>query len=126
MKNKILFMILIISIIIFPYSGKALNKYDVVNDDINLKVEDINETVEFNYVIDERFWNKGYMSEALNLVKDYCLNELCVNRFQGGCCIENLVSKRVMEKCNMINSNIIDKIMYKDIELKCVNYIIKK
>ena len=68
---------------------------------INLKVEDINETVEFNYVIDERFWNKGYMSEALNLVKDYCLNELCVNRFQGGCCIENLASKRVMEKCNM-------------------------
>ena len=40
MKNKILFMILIISIIIFPYSGKALNKYDVVNDDINLKVEE--------------------------------------------------------------------------------------
>ncbi|MBE6150786.1 MAG: GNAT family N-acetyltransferase [Firmicutes bacterium] len=68
---------------------------------INLKVEDINETVEFNYVIDERFWNKGYMSEALNLVKDYCLNELCVNRFQGGCCIENIASKRVMEKCNM-------------------------
>lgn len=33
-------MILIISIIIFPYSGKALNKYDVVNDDINLKVEE--------------------------------------------------------------------------------------
>ena len=68
---------------------------------INLKVEDINETVEFNYVIDERFWSNGYMSEALNLVKDYCLNELSVNRFQGGCCVENIASKRVMEKCNM-------------------------
>lgn len=69
---------------------------------INLRVEEINETVEFNYVIDERFCGNGYMTEALNLVKDYCLNELCVNRFQGGCCVENIASKRVMEKCNMV------------------------
>lgn len=68
---------------------------------INLRVEDINETVEFNYVIDERYCGNGYMTEALNLVKEYCLNELRVNRFQGGCCIENLASKRVMEKCGL-------------------------
>jgi RimJ/RimL family protein N-acetyltransferase len=68
---------------------------------INLRVEEVNETVEFNYVIDERFGCKGYMTEALNLVKDYCFNELEVNRFQGGCCIENIASKRVMEKCSM-------------------------
>jgi ribosomal-protein-alanine N-acetyltransferase len=68
---------------------------------INLRVEEINETVEFNYAIDERFSNNGYMTEALKLVKEYCLNELKVNRFQGGCCIDNKASKRVMEKCNM-------------------------
>ena len=68
---------------------------------INLRVEEINETVEFNYVIDERFCGNGYMTEALNLVKDYCFNELDINRFQGGCCVENIASKRVMEKCNM-------------------------
>ena len=68
---------------------------------INLRVEEINETVEFNYVIDERFSGNGYMTEALNLVKEYCFKELDINRFQGGCCIENIASKRVMEKCNM-------------------------
>lgn len=68
---------------------------------INLRLEDINETVEFNYAIDNRYTNKGYMTEALNLVKDYCLKELKINRFQGGCVIENLKSKRVMEKCGM-------------------------
>ena len=68
---------------------------------INLRVEEINETVEFNYVIDERVCGNGYMTEALNLVKDYCFNELDINRFQGGCCVENIASKRVMEKCNM-------------------------
>lgn len=68
---------------------------------INLRVEDINETVEFNYVIDERYSGNGYMTEALNLIKEYSLNELHVNRFQGGCCIENIASKRVMEKCGL-------------------------
>jgi len=68
---------------------------------INLNVHEINEMVEFNYVIDNRYTKKGYMTEALNLVKDYCLKELSVNRFQGGCCVENIASKKVMEKCGM-------------------------
>ena len=68
---------------------------------INLRVEEKNETVEVNYALDNRYTDKGYMTEALNLVKEYCLNELKVNRFQGGCCVENIASKRVMEKCGM-------------------------
>ena len=74
---------------------------------INLRVEEINETVEFNYVIDNRYTKKGYMTEALLLVKDFCLNEINVNRFQGGCCIENIASKRVMEKCGMFHEGIL-------------------
>lgn len=76
---------------------------------INLRVQDINETVEFNYAIDNRYVKKGYMTEALNLVKAYCLKELKVNRFQGGCCIENIASKRVMEKCGMECEGILKK-----------------
>ncbi len=68
---------------------------------INLRVEEINETVEFNYVIDNRYTNNGYMTEALAKVRDFCLNELKVNRFQGGCVTKNIASKRVMEKCGM-------------------------
>lgn len=76
---------------------------------INLNVHEINEMVEFNYVIDNRYTKKGYMTEALNLVKDYCLNELMVNRFQGGCCVENIASKKVMEKCGMQCEGILRK-----------------
>lgn len=68
---------------------------------INLNVNIYNDSVEFNYVIDNRYTNNDYMTEALNEVKNFCLNELNVNRFQGGCCVENLASKRVMEKCHM-------------------------
>ena len=68
---------------------------------INLNVNNYNDSVEFNYAIDNRYINNGYMTEALEKMKDFCLDELNVNRFQGGCCIENVASKRVMEKCNM-------------------------
>lgn len=67
----------------------------------NLKVNEYNDSVEFNYAIDNRYTNKGYMTEALEIVKDFCLNKLKVQRFQGGCCIENIASKKVMEKCKM-------------------------
>lgn len=68
---------------------------------INLNVDNHNDSVQFNYAIDNRYTNKGYMTEALNEMKRFCLNDLKVNRFQGGCCIENIASKRVMEKCGM-------------------------
>lgn len=68
---------------------------------INLKLNTQNDSVEFNYAVDNRYTGNGYMTEALNEVKIFCLNKLKVNRFQGGCCIENIASKRVMEKCEM-------------------------
>ena len=69
---------------------------------INLNVNNYNESVEFNYAIDDRYKGKGYMTEALEAIKNYCLNEIKVNRIFGGCEINNLASKRVMEKCSFI------------------------
>ena len=69
---------------------------------INLNVDNYNESVEFNYAIDDRYKGNGYMTEALDRVKDYCLNKIKVNRFYGGCEINNIGSKRVMEKCLLV------------------------
>lgn len=66
---------------------------------LNPKVK--NESVNFNYAIDNRYTNNGYMTEALKEVKRFSFEELKVNRFQGGCVIENTQSKRVMEKCKL-------------------------
>lgn len=68
---------------------------------INLKANTTADYVEFNYAIDNRHINNGYMTEALLVVKEFCFKTLEVKRFQGGCCIENIASKRVMEKCGM-------------------------
>ena len=67
---------------------------------INLNVDNYNESVEFNYAIDDRYKGNGYMTEALEAVKEYCLNEIKTNRIFGGCEINNIASKKVMEKCN--------------------------
>ena len=76
---------------------------------INLRVNESNDCVEFNYAIDNRYTGNGYMTEALNAVKEFCMNELNVARFQGGCCIQNIASKRVMEKCNLVCEGILRK-----------------
>ena len=69
---------------------------------INLNVDKYNESVEFNYAIDDRYQRNGYMTEALEAVKNYCLNDIKVNRIYGGCEVNNIASKKVMEKCSFI------------------------
>lgn len=69
---------------------------------INVMSNDLEEYVEFNYAIDNRYVNKGYMSEALNRIIVFFFEEVGVKKIIGGCCIENIASKRVMEKNKMI------------------------
>ena len=68
---------------------------------INLNVDNYNESCEFNYAIDEKYRKNGYMTEALNIVKEFVINDLKANRFFGGCEINNIASKKVMEKCGL-------------------------
>ena len=67
---------------------------------INLKVEE-GDSVLFSYAIDNRFTGRGYMSEALAVVRDYALEKLEVSAFIGGCVTKNIASKKVMEKCGL-------------------------
>ena len=55
----------------------------------------------FNYAIDNRFTGNGYMTEALESVKNFAFNQMKVHRFEGGCVITNIASRRVMEKCGL-------------------------
>ncbi len=83
------------------YNWLITLKDGTVIGSIHLNVENYNESLEFNYAIDDRHRNQGYMTEALNAVKEFAVNELKVNRFFGGCEINNLASGKVMEKCGL-------------------------
>lgn len=58
----------------------------------------INDDLIISYAIDNRYTNNGYMKEALKIVLDYLLNQVKVDKVYCGCCIENIKSKKVMEK----------------------------
>ena len=82
------------------YYPEALKDGTVIGA-VNLRVDNAADSLEFNYAVDSRHRNHGYMTEALNLVKDYAVNTLKARRFCGGCAVSNTASRRVMEKCGL-------------------------
>lgn len=51
------------------------------------------------YSIDYENQNKGYMTEAVNLVLDFAKNELGLHRIEASILEDNIKSKSVLEKC---------------------------
>jgi len=54
------------------------------------------------YKIHPKYWNKGFATEAVNLILDYGFDELNLHRIQAGCAVENIASIKVLEKVGMI------------------------
>lgn len=53
------------------------------------------------YTIHPSFWNKGYATESVNSVLEFCFEELKLHRIQAGCAVDNLASLKVLEKAGM-------------------------
>ncbi len=66
--------------------------------------------------LNPEFWNQGYATEALNFLLDYCFDKLAkpLHRVEAGCAVENLASKKVLEKCGMV----LEGIQRKNLPLK--------
>lgn len=67
--------------------------------EVQLRFYSHNNSAEVWYSIDANYCGKGYMTEALQAVRDCALQQLSVRRLQAGCIRENLPSKRVLQKC---------------------------
>ncbi len=66
---------------------------------IGIRVEQTG--VNVGYVLAARFWNQGFMSEAVQAVVDWALAQESVFRVWAVCDTENCASARVMEKAGM-------------------------
>lgn len=51
---------------------------------------------ELGYVLNENYWNKGYMSEAVKEIIRYAFNDLKANKIVTGHSDDNLVSKKII------------------------------
>lgn len=58
--------------------------------------------MEIGYCLSERFWGKGYMTEAFSAVIRYLFEEVGLNRILAAHDVRNPASGRVMEKCGLL------------------------
>lgn len=54
------------------------------------------------YWVAKPYWNKGYCTEALQLMLDYIRNNTSLTSLLCGHFVDNLASGRVMEKCGFV------------------------
>lgn len=73
---------------------------------IDIRMEPQYEKASFGYVLNRKYWNKGYMSEALFRILGFCFEDLGLNRVEATYYVGNEGSGRVMEKCGMTNEGI--------------------
>ena len=79
------------------------------------------------YYLAEKAWGKGYMTEILKRVIDFCFDELGLNRVEADHFARNPASGRVMEKAGMKKEGLARQKYCKDGEfLDAVLYAIVK
>ena len=71
-------------------------------------------TAEIGYWIGEPFWNRGIATTAVNLITDYGLNSLELNRIHTGVFEYNIGSMRVLEKNGYSKDGIFKKSIIKN------------
>jgi RimJ/RimL family protein N-acetyltransferase len=54
------------------------------------------------FKLHSKYWNKGFATEAVNRVLHFSFIDLKLHRIEAGCAVENLASRRVLEKVGMI------------------------
>lgn len=82
-------------IMIEKQSGKPIGSIGLMH----LHMRD--ENAEVGYCIGEKWWNRGYATEAFSAVIQYGFEQVGLRRIMGRHHIENIASGRVMEKCGM-------------------------
>ena len=64
------------------------------------KVNDIKAHI--GYIFNKKYWGNGYATEIAKALVDFGFKELDVHRIYATCDVDNVASKRVLEKAGMI------------------------
>jgi RimJ/RimL family protein N-acetyltransferase len=71
-----------------------------------------NKVLEFGYIIDEKFWNKGYGTEVCKALLDYGFNRLNLEKIVARMYPENIGSVRVCENLNFVKVDVPDVVYH--------------
>lgn len=85
------------------------------------------DSCEIGYGIGAKYWNRGYVSEAVKCFIDYLFNEKGFKTIYASFFPENIASKMVMEKCGMKYDHFSEKeLEYLGIERDLIYYSISR
>lgn len=82
-------------------ANRLVGSISTMNIFLNIK------QLEVGYVISPDYWGKGLMTEALSLVISHIFDTSDFNRIEAICDINNIGSRRVMEKAGMIKEGLL-------------------
>jgi len=68
----------------------------------NISLEIKQKFAEIGWISNKKYWNNGYMTEAVRETIKYSFNKLKITKIMATCTNKNRASYRVMEKCGMI------------------------
>jgi [ribosomal protein S5]-alanine N-acetyltransferase len=90
----------------FPY-GITLKGSDSAIGLLEIRLEDFK--AELGYGIGKAYWGKGYSTEAARTLIDWALAQPSIYRVWAVCDVDNIGSRRVMEKTGMQREGILRK-----------------
>lgn len=71
---------------------------------VSATIENGGESAELGWIINKKYWNSGFATEAAQALIEYLSTELSVKTFIAHCDSENCASYRTMEKLGMERS----------------------
>ena len=74
-----------------------------------LSFDEKDDHCEIGYALSSRYWNQGYMSEAVTAFLDYLFTEKGFNRIYASYFTGNEASRRVMEKGGMTYDRFVER-----------------
>ena len=79
--------------------GIALPESDLLIGKITLfRFSSQNRRAETGYVLDPRYWERGYMSEVMRRILDFAREDLALHRIEADCDPDNRASLALLEK----------------------------
>lgn len=79
---------------------------------IEMRLDNINDKISFGYVLNREYWNRGYMTEALEILIELSFEKLGINKVESTHYRGNEGSGKVMEKAGMKLEGIIEDELY--------------
>jgi len=83
-----------------------------------IKCSDVyRKSAEIGYLLDEKYWNKGIMTRAVDLICEYGFREMDIVRIYTGVFEYNIASQKVLEKCGYTKEAVFRKSICKNDKL---------